>query len=495
MNASAPVKRSKLIHTQPQVNRIAPPIDASFKRLTDDELLLRVPSTPVMTTPPKSNALSVDIDDWHYGYLLGHTKLACEHEGSVSTFTIECVDDGEWFGTDRRGNAKRFSASQFFKLAIWDKTWFYHSSSWYFNWAQHTPYKNANWRDSMLEYLTFKSIIIPHTWILSDADARRLRHFGPSLSPAEQVDAAMIQSTSMNLRNDGLKFLWYAATQFALSPLWDDKLIAAYLIHLESERCNASCLKRACSAVTFLQKFQNSPRMSYFSFTAVKAVRNELLKKHKTCPQTPLEIEAWMVRDVLKVYVWHSTELWSIIFGNGFAVCYKLWMRHDCLSRLRMDSTYLEIIEQEERAILYLNGCKNRQFQGCWCDLARVPEDREGSYDALLKTKDIYPNGFLMPHMYVRGNEVIIDASKPMSRETFVAFTREALFCIGIEREICNQFSARSFRRGAASHATVQKLSQSEIAMASRTKSPNWITWYDSKTKVKRVRVSQRMGV
>ena len=117
------------------------------------------------------------------------------------------------------------------------------------------------------------------------------------------------------------------------------------------------------------------------------------------------------------------------------------------------------------------------------------------SYDALLKTNEIYPNGFLMPHMYVRGNEVIIDASKPMSRETFVAFTREALFSIGIEREICNRFSARSFRRGAASHATIQKLSQPEIAMASRTNSPNWITWYDSRTKTKRVGVSQRMGV
>ena len=164
----------------------------------------------------------------------------------------------------------------------------------------------------------------------------------------------------------------------------------------------------------------------------MNAVRSKLLKKHKTCPQTPLEIEAWMVRDVLKVYVWRSRETWSIIFGNGFAVCFKLWMRHDCLSRLRMDSTYLEFIQKEERAVLYLNGCKNRQFQGCWCDLARVPEDHEGSCDALLKTNKIYPNGFLMPHMYVRGNEVVIDASKPMSRETFVAFTREALFCIGI---------------------------------------------------------------
>ena len=105
MNASAPVKRSKLIHTQPQVNRIAPPIDASFKRLTDDELLLRTPSTPVRTTTPKSNALSVDLDDWYCGYLLGDTKLVWEHEGSTSTFTIECVYDGEWFGTDRLGNA------------------------------------------------------------------------------------------------------------------------------------------------------------------------------------------------------------------------------------------------------------------------------------------------------------------------------------------------------------------------------------------------------
>ena len=347
----------------------------------------------------------------------------------------------------------------------------------------------------MLEYLALKSITIPHTWILSDAEARRLRHLNTSLSPEDQVNAAMIHSNSMNLRNDGLKFLWYAATQFSGSPLWDDRLIAAYLVHLESERCNASCVKRACSAVTFLQKFQNSPQISYFSFTAMNAVRSKLLKKHKTCPQTPLEIEAWMVRDVLKVYVWRSRETWSIIFGNGFAVCFKLWMRHDCLSRLRMDSTYLEFIQKEERAVLYLNGCKNRQFQGCWCDLARVPEDHEGSYDALLKTNKIYPNGFLMPHMYVQGNEVIIDASKPMSRETFVAFTREALFSIGIEREICNRFSARSSRRGAASHATIQKLSQPEIAMASRTNSPNWITWYDSKTKAKRVGVSQRMGV
>lgn len=95
-----------------------------------------------------------------------------------------------------------------------------------------------------------------------------------------------------------------------------------------------------------------------------------------------------------------------------------------------------------------------------WCDLARVPGDRVGSFDALIKASQILPNGFLMPHMFVRDNEVIIDASKPMSRETFVAFTREALFNIGIERDICDRFSARSFRRGAVSQATIQKLSQ-----------------------------------
>lgn len=227
----------------------------------------------------------------------------------------------------------------------------------------------------------------------------------------------------------------------------------------------------------------------------MEAVRSKLLKKHKTCPQTPLEIEAWMVLDVLQVYVWNSNELWANIFGNGFAVCYKLWMRHDCLARLRMDSTYLEIIPEEERAILYLNGCKNKQYEGVWCDLARVPGEYAGSFDALVKTNEIYRSGFLMPHMYVQDDEVIIDASRPMSRETFVAFAREALFNIGIERETCKRFTARSFRRGAASQATIQKLSRSEIAMASRTKSPNWITWYDSKTKAKRVRVSQLMGV
>ena len=299
----------------------------------------------------------------------------------------------------------------------------------------------------------------------------------------------------MTHRNDALKFLWYAAAHSTQSSLWDDRFIATYLVSLESERHNASCVKRACSAIKFLQTFQNSPQILYFSFSSMEAVRKKMLQKYKSCPQTPLEIEAWMVKDVLRVYVWQSSEPWSIIFGNAFSVCYKIWMRHDCLSRLRMDDTYLEVFREQGRAMLYLNGCKNRQLEGMWCDLARVPDDYEGSFDALLKTLQVLPNGFLMPHMFVRDNQVIIDASKPMSRDTFVAFTREALFNIGIERDICDRFSARSFRRGAASQATIQKLSQSDIAMASRTSSANWITWYDSKTLPNRVRVSQSMGV
>lgn len=352
-------KRSTILHDKPRLNPNAPPLDVTYRRLSPAELLRRTPPVPSIDYSSKAPLLSVERDYWHCGFPLGYTKLIWLQQGSSTTFTIECVDEGEWFGTDSLGKAKRFSPPQFFELATWEKDWLYLPSSWYFDWARRAPYRNANWREAMLALLDSEHIIIPSSWLLDDLKAQRFRNQDTLLSNEEVVDAAIVSSSVMTHRNDALEFLWYAAAHSAQSSLWDDRFITTYLVGLESERHNASCVKRASSAIKFLQTIQNSPQILYFSFSSMDAVRKKMIQKYKSCPQTPLEIEAWMVRDVLRVYVWQSSEPWSIIFGNGFSVCFKIWMRHDRLSRLRMDKTYLEIFPKQERAMLYLNGYKN----------------------------------------------------------------------------------------------------------------------------------------
>ena len=97
--------------------------------------------------------------------------------------------------------------------------------------------------------------------------------------------------------------------------------------------------------------------------------------------------------------------------------------------------------------------------------------------------------------MYMKNGKVIIDPSKPMSRNTFILFAREALYRIGIDEDICSKLSAKSFKRGAASHGVLQQLSTSDIAHCSRTKSVNWIAFYDQKSLPKRLELQYIMEV
>ena len=88
-----------------------------------------------------------------------------------------------------------------------------------------------------------------------------------------------------------------------------------------------------------------------------------------------------------------------------------------------------------------------------------------------------------------------MDTSKPMSRATFVLFAREALHRIGIDKDTCSKLTAKSFRRGAASHGVLQQLSTADISHCSRTSSTDWIAYYDQKSLPDRLELQYKMGV
>ena len=142
-----------------------------------------------------------------------------------------------------------------------------------------------------------------------------------------------------------------------------------------------------------------------------------------------------------------------------------------------------------------LNGCKNKPYEGLWLDCAAILGDHHGVYHASPEVREHIPNGHVVPHMYMKNGKVIIDPSKPMSRNTFILFAREALCRIGIDKDICSKLSAKSSRRGAASHGVLQQLSTSDIAHCSRTKSANWIAYYDQKSLPERLELQYIMEV
>lgn len=474
---------------------LRPPTDFAHIRLDSRELSLRTPGFPVKQRRQSTQKVTIS-EDWAYGFPLGVAQVFSWNEGACEIFTLNTVTNGVWFASNSIGTVARFSSSEVIEQAVWCGEWFYEKDAWFGNWSKVAMYRISEFRIAMRQFAMENRIILPESWLLEEDMVTKLKRPRTSLSHEDQVTQILFSEGKFKSnRNPGLQFLWFLASRHSARDLCNDSVIAEYLVLLEETNGNASCLDRATRAIRMLTELQTDSIYSGSNLLISKSVINSLRKLHKSQPKSVLLVEAWMARDVLFVYVWNSDLLWAKVFGHAFAATFKHWCRYDCIRRTRFDESWMVFFPSQNRSMWLLDGCKNNQYQGLWMDCAAMPNDTRGVYHASLEVRKQIPNGHVIPHMYKKNGKVIIDTSKPMSRETFVLFAREALHRIGIDKETCSKLTAKSFRRGAASHGVLQQLSTADISHCSRTSSTDWIAYYDQKSLPDRLELQYKMGV
>mmetsp|Transcript_55441 Transcript_55441/g.75720 ORF Transcript_55441/g.75720 Transcript_55441/m.75720 type:complete len:391 (-) Transcript_55441:859-2031(-) len=380
--------------------------------------------------------------------------------------------------------------------------WFSDEQSFFYDWSAIQPYRWDNWRTSLSQAAQRFSIRLPASWLGSASDP--LPACGSSNAKRLRRAAMDRLTTSSGLldshRNPCLKFLWFCVCNELSKPLSDDS-ICIYMAFLYEHRSNLGAITDFLHGTSFLIQYQSDPNRTLletdttkFEFSSrVRALKKSFKSEFKSCPRTTLGLEPFMVSDILFVYVESSCLAWRIAVGCSVAVTFKLCMRFDCASRLRWDDSYCVITSSYIR--FYLDGCKNLQYSGRWCDVAKPSDQSFGVYHALCKGKRIFQSGFVLSRIIKGTNGVhAVDTSAPMSREQFVAHSRAALSVIGISSDLVELFTAKSSRIGAASAAVTAQLSPADISFLSRTRSTNWVSYYDEKNLAQRLRVNQAIG-
>ena len=316
-------------------------------------------------------------------------------------------------------------------------------------------------------------------------------------------------STDKTKKNPALKYIWWCAI-FKKRDFFLDDTICLYMQFLEA-RNNLGCITTSVQGILFLKRHNPSiPRMS--SLLSDKngkfllppnsdALRKTFQRQHKSVPVDTPGIEPWMASDILHVYVKHFADgvirdAWALCVGIAVATVRKLCMRWDCASRLRYDDDWFVVHDSHIK--LYIDGGKTAQYQGRWADIARSddPDVLIDTYSALLIGKKVFRRGFILAKI-LQQNDLgfkVVDSSKQMTREEFVAFTRSALQAIGMPADLSRKFTAKSCRIGAASSAVIAQLSSTDIGVLSRTSGKCWVSWYDKKSLAERLRISRAIG-
>uniref|UniRef100_A0A6U3RZY6 Uncharacterized protein n=1 Tax=Octactis speculum TaxID=3111310 RepID=A0A6U3RZY6_9STRA len=382
--------------------------------------------------------------------------------------------------------------------------WVAHEESFFFDWSTVQPYRWSGWRLALAAHISQFGLRLPSSWLGGSSDDSAVQTPGSTLAKRLRVAASSRVNNApgpiKTHRNACLKFLWFCTCHELTTPLCEDSL-CIYIEFLREGRDNLGSVTDFLHSINFLSNYQASPFLSLSCQQPTKSelpysvisMKNTCKKDFKSCPRITLGLEPFMVHDILFIYVRHSHVAWQISIGISISVSYKLCMRYDCASRLRWDDSYCVVTEVYIR--FYLDGCKNLQYKGRWCDVAKPDDGTFGVYHALIRGKSIFRTGFVLARILgYNGDITSVDTSLHMSRVQFISHVRTALQVIGVEKSLTLRFSGKSPRMGAAASAVTAQLSTAEIAQLSRTKSVNWVAHYDERNLSQRLAISRALG-
>jgi len=409
------------------------------------------------------------------------------------------------------GDVAEYEGHELARHIVFEEADFYNPRLWFYDFSRIHPANIPNWIRACRGFCDTFGIDIPAMWLsdtINDNASEDVVGSGDEPITAflerEQatlraalsgmLGAAREERTIKNLRNQGLKLLWWCASRGCNFPPTAAHM-ALYFTKLATDQDNIGAVSVARNALSFICAFNDLPVEKYSSLRA-NAALEAMRRKHKRQTKKAAGLTVNMVKGIIKAFGFKRPrypigQQWQLVVGTSIALGFKLLLRYDDLSRCRWDAGYCEVFHTHVR--FYLDGRKNNQYGGDFLDVAAPADRREtGVYHLCVVARSVFRNGFLLAHVDGHGH---VDQLRPMAHALFVRHLRAALVHIGLPSETAAVFSGQSMRSGGASAAAQHGLHREDIQHLAGVKDVNWLAYYNRKYLAERLRVSQAIGL
>jgi hypothetical protein len=223
----------------------------------------------------------------------------------------------------------------------------------------------------------------------------------------------------MNLRNPGLKLLWWCASRrLSFPPTALD--VALYNTRLATNQNSIGVVSVAKNALSFIRAFNDISTAQYDNLRA-NAALEATRRKHKLQVRKAAGLTVPMVREIMDAYG-HAQprcsprEQWQLAMGTAISLGFKLLLRYDDLSRCRWDKGYGEVLRTH--ISFYLDGRKNNIYDGDFLDVAAPADQAEfGVYHMCLFARLHFATGHVLASVNAQG---VVDTTRCMAHSSFV---------------------------------------------------------------------------
>jgi hypothetical protein len=443
--------------------------------------------------------------------VLGSTRVEVPFAGHSGTFGGTVVEHCRpWFKVAfDDGDRADFEGHELARYIVFPEEDFYDPFLWYYDFSVMNPANVPGWNRACRAFGENFGIDIPAAWLGHTASSEDDKRCDEALSAAaflererstlqaalsDMLGQSREKRTIMNLRNPGLKLLWWCASRGCNFPPTANDM-ALYYTKLAKDQDNIGAVTVAKSALSFICSYNDLPTLEYHSMRA-NAALEAMRRRHKHQVKKAAGLSVNMVKGIMEAFG-HvrpdrpARQQWPLAVATSIGLGFKLLLRYDDLRRCRYDRGYCEVFPTHIR--FYLDGRKNNMYGGDFLDVAAPADPRErGVYHLCVEARAVFRTGFVLANVDAQGN---VDTQRPMSHANFVRHMREALVHIGLSREEAAVFSAHSMRSGGATAAAVHGLHREDIQHLAGVKDVNWLAYYNRMYLAERLRVSQGIGL
>jgi len=407
------------------------------------------------------------------------------------------------------GDRADYAGHEMARHIVFPERDFFDPRLWYYDFSVLHPADVPGWRSACSAFCNSFGIELPTAWLGTEISKKRSaeRAFDDSAEEFRRREQAALRDahvdmmggarerrTIANLRNPGLKLVWWCASRGHHFPPTAAQ-IALYYTKLAKDQDNIGAVSAAKSSFSFICAYNDLPTSEYSSLR-VNAALETMRRKHKHQVKKAAGLTVGMVRAIMDEFGSPLPHLeakrqWRLAVGASIALGFKLLLRYDDLKRCRWDPGYCEVFPTHIR--FYLDGRKNNMYGGDFLDVAApaVPEEF-GVYHICLLARSVFRSGFVLAYIGPRGD---VDSLRAMPHASFIRHLREALHHIGLSRDAAAVFSAHSMRSGGATAAAVHGLHREDIQHLAGVKDVNWLAYYNRMYLAERLRVSQSIGL
>jgi hypothetical protein len=443
--------------------------------------------------------------------VLGATRVKVpfpKHGGTFAGTVIEFCRP--WFKVAfDDGDAADYEGHELARHIVFTEKQFYDPFLWYYDFSSMNPASVPGWAKACKAFCNNFGIETPADWLGSAkvADYKDQGTEGESAAAFVERERASLQvalsgmlgqarekRTIANLRNPGLKLLWWCASRGCHFPPTAAHA-ALYSTKLARDQDNIGSVTIAKNALSFICAYNDLPTLDYQSLRA-NAALEAMRRRHKHQVKKAAGLSVGMVKAIIKAFgVCHpkrpAHKQWQLAVGTSIALGFKLLLRYDDLKRCRWDPGYCEVFPTHIR--FYLDGRKNNMYGGDFLDVAAPADPHErGVYHLCVEARAVFQSGLVLANVDARG---VVHQQDSMSHANFVRHLREALVHIGLTREEAAVFSGHSMRSGGATAAAVHGLHREDIQHLAGVKDVNWLAYYNRMYLAERLRVSQTIGL